>query len=84
MTNIQLLMCHGQLDVFRELSKIIHRKPFSVCWYSLAGSQSMVTRCADRLQQIVFYQSGVGAGNDFGGADDWADKYELVRGTSTG
>lgn len=35
------------------------------------------------LQQVVFYQSGVGAGNDFDGGNNWPDWYEIMRGTST-
>ncbi|QRV87208.1 choline transport protein [Ceratobasidium sp. AG-Ba] len=34
--------------------------------------------------QLVFYQSGVGAGDDFRGASDFGDDYERARGTATG
>ncbi|KAG8741150.1 hypothetical protein FRC10_003248 [Ceratobasidium sp. 414] len=37
-----------------------------------------------RQLQLVFYQSGVGAGDDFRGASDFGDDYERARGTATG
>ncbi|KAG8720921.1 hypothetical protein FRC09_008780 [Ceratobasidium sp. 395] len=37
-----------------------------------------------RQLQLVFYQSGVGAGDDFRGESDFGDDYERARGTATG
>ncbi|CAE7110115.1 unnamed protein product [Rhizoctonia solani] len=37
-----------------------------------------------RRIQIVYYQSGVGVGDDFQGNADFGDNYEQLRGTATG
>ncbi|CAE6496780.1 unnamed protein product [Rhizoctonia solani] len=37
-----------------------------------------------RRIQIVYYQSGVGVGDDFQGNADFGDNYEKLRGTATG
>ncbi|KAG8756993.1 hypothetical protein FRC11_004879 [Ceratobasidium sp. 423] len=39
---------------------------------------------AGRRIQIVYYQSGVGVGDDFQGHADFGDNYEKARGTATG
>ncbi|KAG8721266.1 hypothetical protein FRC08_014627 [Ceratobasidium sp. 394] len=47
-------------------------------------SRCIPLRAPNGQLQLVFYQSGVGAGDDFRGASDFGDDYERARGTATG
>ncbi|KAJ1308303.1 hypothetical protein OPQ81_004016 [Rhizoctonia solani] len=50
----------------------------------LSRGVPLFTNTEPRRIQIVYYQSGVGVGDDFQGNADFGDNYEKVRGTATG
>ncbi|CAE6423533.1 unnamed protein product [Rhizoctonia solani] len=50
----------------------------------LSRGVPLFTNTEPRRIQIVYYQSGVGVGDDFQGNADFGDNYEKARGTATG
>ncbi|CCO33077.1 hypothetical protein BN14_07146 [Rhizoctonia solani AG-1 IB] len=80
-----------KIDTQTQLEKMPERnkKPAHAINYPtnvlrLSRGVKQFTNTIPQRIQIVYYQSGVGVGDDFKGNSDFGDDYEKARGTATG
>ncbi|CEL59217.1 hypothetical protein RSOLAG1IB_03150 [Rhizoctonia solani AG-1 IB] len=80
-----------KIDTQTQLEKMPERnkKPTHAINYPtnvlrLSRGVKQFTNTIPQRIQIVYYQSGVGVGDDFKGNSDFGDDYEKARGTATG
>ncbi|CAE6429288.1 unnamed protein product [Rhizoctonia solani] len=64
--------------------KPVHEVTYPTNVLRLSRGVPLFTNTEPRRIQIVYYQSGVGVGDDFQGNADFGDNYEKLRGTATG
>ncbi|CAE6444993.1 hypothetical protein ACGC1H_001021 [Rhizoctonia solani] len=62
----------------------VHEITYPTNVLRLSRGVPLFTSTEPRRIQIVYYQSGVGVGDDFQGNADFGDNYEKLRGTATG
>jgi len=65
-------------------TKPLHPSTYPTNVLRLSRCVPLFTNTEPKRLQLVFYQSGVGVGDDFQGMSDLGDDYERVRGTATG
>ncbi|KAF8596532.1 hypothetical protein BDV93DRAFT_563230 [Ceratobasidium sp. AG-I] len=65
-------------------TKSIHPSTYPTNVLRLSRCIPLFTNTEPKRLQLVYYQSGVGAGDDFQGMSDLGDDYERARGTATG
>ncbi|CUA77189.1 putative protein YEL023C [Saccharomyces cerevisiae S288c] [Rhizoctonia solani] len=88
---ISSLTQEEQTDTLAQLKKKpaqnkepVHEITYPTNVLRLSRGVPLFTNTEPRRIQIVYYQSGVGVGDDFQGNADFGDNYEKLRGTATG